>query len=163
MQEEDRLGLTHVDIDTYGDGTVTGMNIAEGWVSFTLPQRGTQTVDFYNSACVPSRTTTELIRSWCEGPMILGYYMTDEITVCGVGGDGPVRTGTVDLWVEYPAYTDTWSYVGTETLIGHHAYFAYTPLAVGIYRFQAFYSGDGNYEPSESDPATEVLVVVPPP
>ena len=168
VQEEDRLGLTHVDIDTYGDGTVTGMNIAEGWVSFTLPQRGTQTVDFYNVPEVerlPSRTNTELIPSWCEGPMYLGYYITDRVWVLGPSGDDPVPTGTVELWVEYPAYTNTRSHIGTKTLEGYpaHAEFTYTPLAVGTYRFQAFYSGDSNYEPSESNPELEVLVVYPPP
>jgi len=168
VQEEDRLELTHVDIDTYGDGTVTGMNIAEGWVSFTLPQKGTQTVDFYNVPEVerlPSRTNTELIPSWCEGPMYLGYYITDRVWVLGPSESDPVPTGTVELWVEYPAYTDTWSHIGTKTLTGYpaRAEFTYTPLAVGTYRFQAFYSGDSNYEPSESNPESEVLVVYPPP
>ena len=164
VQEEDRLGLTHVDIKTYGDGTVTGMNIAEGWVSFTLPQKGTQTVDFYNiRAGRPSKTTTELIPNWCEGPMYLGYYITDKVTVRPLEGDFPVPTGTVDLFVEYPAYSGTWSHIGTQALVGHHTEFTYTPLAVGTYRFQAFYNGDSNYEGSESDPEKEVLVVYPAP
>ena len=166
VQEEDRIGYTHVDIDTYGDATGTGMSITGGWVSFILPRSGTQTIDFYNvGARLPSRTNTELIPSWCEGPMILGHYITDRVWVLGLGGDDPVPTGTVDLWVEYPAYTDAWSYIGTETLIGDpaHASFTYTPLVVGTYRFQAFYSGDSNFEGSESDPELEVLVVYPVP
>jgi hypothetical protein len=36
---------------------------------------------------------------------------------------------------------------------------SYTPLATGTYYFKAVYSGSSNYLPSESDPATEVLVV----
>jgi len=46
VQEEGRSGYPHHKIETSGDGTVTGKGT--WWVSFDLPEGGTQTVDFYN-------------------------------------------------------------------------------------------------------------------
>jgi hypothetical protein len=48
VQEEDRNGYVHVDIDSYGDGDNLMEDIPEGWASFDLAQGGAHTVDFYN-------------------------------------------------------------------------------------------------------------------
>jgi hypothetical protein len=64
VQEEDRLGYTHENILTSGDGYVTGIDIPGGWVSFYLPGGGTRTVDFYNSAFLDLTVSKTATPSW---------------------------------------------------------------------------------------------------
>jgi len=96
----------------------------------------------------PAVTTT-----LSDNTITLGESVTDSVTVAAVLGIVP--TGTVDFKVSYDGGAfNTWTGStgialdgsGTATSPG------YTPLTAGGYRFQAFYSGDGNFLANNSDP-----------
>ena len=80
--------------------------------------------------------------------------------VTGPGGVSIIPSGTVDFQVS----TDTvnWTKFGdTKTLEnGAAASDSYTPASMGRYLFRAVYSGDLNYNGSQSGDTTEPLTVV---
>ena len=106
VQEEDRYRYVHVDIDTYGDGNVTGMNIAEGWISFDLPHGGTRTVDFYNLEYIDLEVFKTATPSWEQAlNWTIVKTATPELSEIFVGDMTDVKyTITVTAYVDYNVY-----------------------------------------------------------
>jgi hypothetical protein len=105
----------------------------------------------------PAPSTTATVLNATE--IVLGEGVRDTATVTGLGGSFPVPTGTVTFYVG-SSTTGPWTQFASKSLSGGTAYADYLPLAAGDYYFNVTYSGDSNYQPSKSDPATEHLVVV---
>jgi hypothetical protein len=155
VMEENRSGYAHVNIIATGTGTGLVTNIPGGWAKFDLLGGGSETVDFYNNK--PSKTTTLLSSS----AITLGESITDTAIVTSEDGNPPIPDGTVKFYVG-PSTSGPWTQVGTAKTLnasGMAVSDSYTPLQTGTYYFKANYSGSANYLPSESNPATEVLVV----
>jgi hypothetical protein len=108
----------------------------------------------------PAPSTTATVLNATE--IVLGEGVRDTATVTGLGGSFPVPTGTVTFYVG-SSTTGPWTQFASKSLSGGTAYADYLPLAAGDYYFNVTYSGDSNYQPSKSDPATEHLVVTPAP
>ncbi len=95
--------------------------------------------------------------------IVLGQSVTDNATVIGLGGDYPVPTGTVDFQVRYEGGPWVTFDHGVVLVNGNARSDWYTPMAVGHYNFRALYSGDSNYQPSQSGDDEEPLCVSPAP
>jgi hypothetical protein len=93
----------------------------------------------------------------------LGSSVTDTVTVTGLGGLFTVPSGTVDFQVKTPGSSSWVKFGATKTLVNGMAISdPYTPTAPGKYYFRAVYSGDSNYETSQSGDTAEPLDVIAP-
>ncbi|KPK63118.1 MAG: hypothetical protein AMK73_05400 [Planctomycetes bacterium SM23_32] len=119
-----------------------------------------------------STTTTKLIpasgdiNSDVVTEITLGESVRDTATVTGLDGVFPMPTGTVDFQVVEPGEDpdnesdwDTFDPAVALDLDGVAISVEYTPSAAGDYYFRAIYSGDSNYNGSQSGNREEPLVV----
>jgi hypothetical protein len=90
----------------------------------------------------------------------LGSNVTDSVTVTGLGGDYPVPTGTVTFQFFANGGSDWTAFGSVKTLdgSGHAVSDSHKPSA-GDWFFRAVYSGDSNYQGSQSGPTDEPLTV----
>ena len=108
---------------------------------------------------IPTTTVTELTP---PGPITQGQMVTDEVTIdTTAAGTLPVVSGT---WtVEASQDLITWYPVGDGNVSDPLPFVvstaAWEPPSWGTWYFMATYSGDANYEGSQSLPADEILIV----
>ena len=167
----DANGLYTFVLLTDGSWTISEDEILSGWaptpgtytsIPITLPlpaasPYGTEgsyeasNVDFFNWQ--PASTTTTLLS---DTTITLGEYVTDTVTV---SGNGPTPTGTVDFEVSFAG--GAWTPFDEDVLLvsGSATSDMYYPMAAGIYRFRAIYSGDAIYPSSQSGDEEEPLTV----
>ena len=110
----------------------------------------------YNYDPYSSNTTTQLSNS----TVTLGRSVTDSVTVTGRGVGYPVPTGTVTFQFSTDGGSNWTAFGAVKTLSGGSATSdSYTPFSAGTYYFRAVYSGDSNYQGSQSGDALEPLAV----
>jgi len=148
LTEESPEGFIHEKIVVSG-----GKNVVtdEDTVSFDLDRGQAAIVDFYNR--IQSSTATVL----SNDTITLGESVTDTAYVTGLVGF-PIPTGTVDFQV---LIGTTWTPYDTNVPLsnGSATSISYTPTSAGTWYFRAIYSGDSNYETSQSGNEEEPLVV----
>jgi hypothetical protein len=108
--------------------------------------------------CKPQTVTKTQLS--CQS-IILGKSVTDKATVTGVGCNSPKPTGTVTFQVSTDGGVTFKNFGTAKTLnsYGQATSSSYTPTKAGTYYFRAVYSGDSNYNLSQSGPKEEPLIV----
>jgi hypothetical protein len=150
------FGITEVASSNW---TLTSSNIIPSTVVsggiFTVASSATVTATFNNKKKLVSTTSTNL----AAVTMNLGESVTDTATVIGTGS---TPTGTVTFEVSTDNGATFAPYGAVKTLLnGSATSDPYTPAGGSVnYRFRALYSGDANYEASQSGDQEEPLTVV---
>ncbi len=92
--------------------------------------------------------------------LTLGSSLTDSVTVTGLGIGYPTPQGTVQFQVSTNNGASWSTFGATKTLSGGTAVSdSYKPTATGTYYFRAIYTGDSNYQSSQSGNTAEPLAV----
>ena len=108
-----------------------------------------------------SKATSSVATELFPTSIAIGQSVSDTATVIGLGGSFPIPTGTVTFYVSTDGGTFT-PFGGSVNLVGGSATSdSYVPRVVGTLNFQAWYSGDGNYNAASSGAAAEPLTVGP--
>ncbi len=121
------------------------------------------TMSFLLSMPKAGSTTVTELRDLTGNPVVeipLGDCVTDTATVVGLAPPHPVPSGTVDFQVSSDAGATWTTYdAGVALDAGEATSDQYCPLATGQHWFRAIYSGDDNYNASQSGDLDEPLLV----
>lgn len=113
----------------------------------------TETAKFIVDKALSTTTTTV-----SESLITSGNQVTDTVTVIGVS---PIPTGTISFQVKVDASSWTTYSSVTLDLNGQATSTDYKPMTADTYYFRAQYSGDSNYQPSDSPDFVDRLIVKP--
>jgi hypothetical protein len=154
-------GSGHATSDSYTPalaGTYYFLAVYSGDANYNGSQSGNTAEPLVVNPLVPGKTASSTATLLSATTITVGDNITDTATVTGTG---VTPTGTVIFKVSPDGVTFT-AFGATKTLngSGHATSDSYTPALAGTYYFLAVYSGDTNYNGSQSGNTAEPLIVL---
>jgi hypothetical protein len=139
-------------------GTYYFLAVYSGDANYNGSQSGNTAEPLVVNPLVPGKTASSTATLLSATTITVGDNITDTATVTGTG---VTPTGTVIFKVSPDGVTFT-AFGATKTLngSGHATSDSYTPALAGTYYFLAVYSGDTNYNGSQSGNTAEPLIVL---